>query len=357
MTGPRPREDLAELVGYHSPQVDVDVRLNTNESPYPPPAAFVEALADAARRLVYHRYPDRDAAGLRAALGRHLGVEPESLFCANGSNEVIQVLLLAFGGAERTALLFTPTYSMHTKIAEATGTRVASAPRDVDFAVSPEEVVAACDRHDPHVVFFCSPNNPSGNLERRDAIEAAAADSRRLVVVDEAYGEFCADSALGVVSARTNVVVVRTMSKAWSMPALRLGYMVAPPQLVHSLGPAHLPYHLNAFTQEAGRIALRFAHETESRVALINEERGHLYSELASCSDVTVWPSAANFLLFRPDAMDASDVWAGLVERGVLVRNFSALAGTAGCLRVTVGTPEENTRFLDALTDVLAGGA
>jgi len=141
------------------------------------------------------------------------------------------------------------------------------------------------------------------------------------------------------------------------MPALRLGYMVAPPQLVHSLGPAHLPYHLNAFTQEAGRIALRFAHETESRVALINEERGHLYSELASCSDVTVWPSAANFLLFRPDAMDASDVWAGLVERGVLVRDFSALAGTAGCLRVTVGTPEENTRFLDALTDVLAGGA
>lgn len=350
------RADLAELVGYHSPDLDVDVRLNTNESPYPPPPGFVDALADAARRIAYHRYPDREARALRVAIAGSLGVDPESVWAANGSNEVIQVLLLAFGGPGRRALVFTPTYSLHTKIAEATATGVVAVGRDDRFGVDAAAVADTCREHDPAVVFFCSPNNPTGNLESRAAIEAAADDEGRLVVVDEAYGEFCDETALGLVAERPNVVVVRTMSKAWSMPAVRLGYMVAPPALVDALAPAHLPYHLSAFTQEAGRIALGFGAEMAARVALLREERGRVYSALAAMEAVRVWPSAANFLFLEVGGGSrerAAAVWEGLAARSVLVRDFSAQPHTPGCLRVTVGTPEENARFLAALGEAL----
>ncbi|MBX7160801.1 MAG: histidinol-phosphate transaminase [Acidimicrobiia bacterium] len=354
--GPRLRDDLSELVGYHSPDVDVDVRLNTNESPYPPPRGFVDALAGAAPRIAYNRYPDREARVLRAAIAASIGVDPGSVWAGNGSNEVIQVLLLAFGGSQRRALVFAPTYSMHTKIAEATATAVVTEARDADFTVDAAAVEDACVRHRPDIVFFCSPNNPTGTLEPHDAVTVAAADSRRLVIVDEAYAEFCDETAVGMVATHPNVVVVRTMSKAWSMPALRLGYLVAPPELVRALTPAHLPYHLNAFTQEAGRLALDYGAEMRTRVALAREERGRLYAELAACEGVRVWPSAANFLLFEVEGGPgrAGAVWEGLVRRSVLVRDFASNATTPGCLRVTVGTPEENTRFLAALRDALA---
>ena len=355
--GPRVRADLAELVGYHTPDLDVDVRLNTNESPYPPPPGFVDALADAARRIAYHRYPDREARALRVAIAASLGVDPESVWAANGSNEVIQVLLLAFGGPGRRALVFTPTYSLHTKIAEATATGVVAVGRDDRFGVDAAAVADACREHDPAVVFFCSPNNPTGTLECRDAVEVAAGDEGRLVVVDEAYAEFCDETALDLVAERPNVVVVRTMSKAWSMPALRLGYMVAPPALVGAVAPAHLPYHLGAFTQEAGRIALGFGAEMAARVALVREERGRLYTALTEMEAIRVWPSAANFLFLEVDGGSrsrADAVWDGLVARSVLVRNFASLPHTPGCLRVTVGTPDENTRFLVALHEALA---
>lgn len=355
-SGPPLREDLAELVGYHSPEVDVDVRLNTNESPYPPPPAFVDAAADTARRIVYNRYPDREARALRAEIAASLGVGADSVWAANGSNEVIQVLLLAFGGPGRRALVFTPTYSMHTKIAEATATAVVAEARDGDFRVDAAAVTAACARHRPDVVFFCSPNNPTGTLDPLDAVAAAASDPERLVVVDEAYGEFCDETAIGMVPTRPNVVVVRTMSKAWSMPAVRLGYLVAPPAVVRALAPAHLPYHLSAFTQEAGRLALGFHAEMRTRVALVREERGRVYAELSALDGVRVWPSAANFLFFEVAGASpglADSVWEGLVARSVLVRNFASLPATPGCLRVTVGTHEENTRFLAALRDSL----
>lgn len=355
MSGPRLRPDLEELVGYHSPKVDVDVRLNTNESPFPPPPAFVEALAEAAGRIVYNRYPDKDATALRAGLAAAAGVEPGAVWAGNGSNEVIQVLLLAFGGPGRSALVFAPTYSMHTKIAEATATAVVTVERDGDFLVDSAAVERACEIHRPDVVFFCSPNNPTGAIEERGGIEAAARLPERLVVVDEAYGEFCDETAVGLVGERDNVVVVRTMSKAWSIPALRLGYLVAPPALVACLGPAHLPYHLNAFTQEAGRIALRFGDEMAARVALVRGERDRLFAALSTTAGLRAWPSAANFLLFEVEGgpARADAVWQALVERSVLVRNFASLPYTPGCLRVTVGTPDENTRFLAALRAAL----
>lgn len=355
--GPRLRDDLSELGGYHSPDLDVDVRLNTNESPFPPPEAFVDALAAAARRIVYNRYPDREARALRSAIADCVGVEAGSVWAANGSNEVIQVLLLAFGGPGRSALVFTPTYSMHTKIAEATATTVVDVARGDGFGAGAAAVEAACGQHRPDVVFFCNPNNPTGTLESRAAIEAAATDSERLVVVDEAYGEFADTTALDLVASRENVVIVRTMSKAWSMPALRLGYMVAAPALVAALAPAHLPYHLSAFTQEAGRIALGFRAEMAARVALLGEERGRLYTALEETEGIRVWPSAANFVFFEiggGDESRAQAVWEGLVARSVLVRNFAHLPRTRGCLRVTVGTPAENTRFLAALDESLA---
>lgn len=343
------RPGLTALRGYHSPQLDVDVRLNTNESPLPPPQAFVDDLVDALRRLPLHRYPDREATELRAALGARHGVGPDAVFAANGSNEVLQTLLLAFGGHTRRALVFTPTYTMHAQIAQMTETGVVTEPRDDAFGVDAAAVDAAVARHAPDIVFFCSPNNPTGALEDRGAVAAALARPDTLVVVDEAYGEFSGTSVVDLVAAHDNLVVTRTLSKAWSVPALRLGYLVAQPSLVALLGAAHLPYHLNAVSQVAGVLALRHDAELAERVAWLCDERERVVAFLTDFDGVTVWPSSANFVLFRPDVVDASAVWTSLVDAGVLVRDFSARPDTPGCLRVTIGTAAENDRFCAAL--------
>ncbi|HET6811118.1 MAG TPA: histidinol-phosphate transaminase [Acidimicrobiales bacterium] len=354
MRSPIPvRPDLALMEGYHSPQVEVSVRLNTNEAPLPPPEGFLEALAEEIRTIPFHRYPDRQARDLRAGLAELHGVDPARVFCANGSNEVLQCLLLAVGGAGRRVAVFEPTYQLHAHIARITGTEVVVGSRGPDYALDMDEVARVLGGSDPVVTFLCSPNNPTGRAEPRQAVEEVVARAPGLVVVDEAYGQFSPWSALPLVSDEGRVAVVRTFSKTWSMAAHRLGYLVGPPALVEALGDVALPYHLDAVKQAAGRIALRFRTEMEARVAGIVEERGRLAAALADLP-VEAWPSDANFILFRPLARAATAVWEGLVERSVLVRDCSTWPGLDGCLRVTVGTPAENTAFLKALTEVLA---
>jgi histidinol-phosphate aminotransferase len=344
------------LEGYHSAQVDVEVRLNTNESPLPPPVGWQQALAAAVAEIDFNRYPDREATELRRALAASHGVGVDEVFCANGSNEVLQCLLLAYGGAGRTVALFEPTYTLHAHIARVTGTGVAAGPRRDDFSLDLETVARVVAEARPVLTFLCSPNNPTGRADTPEEVAEVAALVPGLLVVDEAYGQFAPSSALelrrGDPRRARRVVVVRTFSKTWSMAAARLGYLVADPEVVRACELVTLPYHLDTVTQLAGRLALDYTDEMNARVALVAEERGRIAAALADLP-VETWPSDANFLLFRPTGRDAGAVWADLVSASVLVRDCSRWPGLAGCLRVTVGLPEENDRFLAALTESL----
>jgi histidinol-phosphate aminotransferase len=343
-----PRDDLSALEGYHSPQLDVAVRLNTNESPYAPPPEFVDRWLAELRETPLNRYPDRAARGLRTALGKHLDQPPERLFCANGSNEVLQTLLLAYGGHGRRALVFEPTYALHGHIARLTGTDVVVGERRDDFTIDVGAARELIAEHQPTIVFACSPNNPTGTVEDRHTIEALLDATTGLVVVDEAYGEFAPQSALDLVRDDGRLVVARTYSKVWSMAALRLGFAIGPPWVIEQLEEVVLPYHLAVATQIAGTIALELSTEMNDRVARLVDERERVVAALGGIDRVTVYPSGANFVLFQVHG-DGHALWEELVHRGVLVRDCSSWPRLAQCLRVTVGTPDENDAFLVAL--------
>ena len=350
-----PRDDLVVLEGYHSPQVRVDVRLNTNESPAPPPDGWVADLTQAVADVEWHRYPDRGASTLRARIAAMHGVAPEQVFAANGSNEVLQCLLLTYGGPGRSVGVFEPTYALHSHLAHITGTGVLVGERTADFALDPAEVDRVITGGRPTVTFLCSPNNPTGVVEPEEAVRDVLAKVEAvdgLLVVDEAYGQFAPWSALTLVDDDRPLCVSRTFSKTWSMAAARLGYVVGPSWLVAELDKVTLPYHLDALKQAAGTLALDYEDAMDERVAAIVEERGRLVTRLRDL-DVDVWPSGANFVLFRPRSGDGDGVWQGLVDRSVLVRNCASWPRLDGCLRVTIGTPDEDDRFLDALGEVL----
>jgi histidinol-phosphate aminotransferase len=347
------RDDLGLFEGYHSPQVAVDVRLNTNESPYPPPPGWREALHAALDDVQFHRYPDRAFTALRTGLAAQHGVRPDQVFVANGSNEVLQTLLLTYGGPARTAAVFEPTYALHSHIATVTGTTVATGERNHDFTLDLDIVKRLLTEAQPALTFLCSPNNPTGRVEPPEVVRHVLDLAPGMVVVDEAYGQFSRWSALELVADDVPLVVVRTFSKTWSMAASRLGYCVAPASVVAALEQVVLPYHLDALKQVSGTLALRFESEMKARVALINEQRGRIAAAFHDLP-VDTWPSDANFLLFRPRDRDGNEVWQALLDRSVLVRNCTSWPRLAGCLRVTVGTPEENDRFIAALTEVLA---
>ena len=349
------RDDLSALEGYHSPQVSVRVRLNTNESPTPPPAAWKDAFAAELSRLEWHRYPDRQATELRAAIAALHGVEAAQVFAANGSNEVLQTLLLTYAGPGRTVATFEPTYQLHGHIARLTGAAVAEGERRDDFTLDLDEVRRVCAASDPIVTFVCSPNNPTGLVESPAAVRAVMDAAPGLVVVDEAYGQFADWSAVDLVDDDVPLVVTRTFSKTWSMAGARLGYLIGPASLVEQLDMVTLPYHLDAAKQIAGRLALRFVDEMESRVKHIVTERERIQAAFADLP-VDFWPSGANFILFRPRSIGGKQVWQRLLDHSVLIRDCSGWPRLEDCLRVTIGTTEENDIFLDALDQVLRGG-
>jgi histidinol-phosphate aminotransferase len=352
MALPEPRADLGLREGYHSPQVDVEVRLNTNESPYPPPAAWLEELTEALATIEWHRYPDRNAVALRQAVAELHGVAPERIFCANGSNEVLQSICLAYGGPGRAVVTFEPTYALHAHIAHLTGTAVRQAPRRADFSLDLDVVADVLAGERPAITFVCSPNNPTGTAEDPSTVRAVLDVAPGLVVVDEAYGQFADWSAVDLVADDRPLIVTRTFSKTWSLAALRLGYAIAPAPVVAMLERVALPYHLDAVKLLAGRLAVKYRGEMAARIAALVRERQRLLARFASMP-VETWPSQANFVLFRPQTRTGTEVWQALVDRSVLVRDTSSWPGLGGCLRVTVGTPEENDRFLAALTEVL----
>ncbi len=334
------------------------MRLNTNESPVEPPAAWRDAFAAELSRVEWHRYPDRAASSLRAEIADLHGVSAEQVFAANGSNEVLQTLLLTFAGPGRTVATFEPTYQLHAHIARLTGATVSETERSADFTLDLEAALAAIARDRPTVTFLCSPNNPTGLVEPAHNVRAVldavtALDTPGLLVVDEAYGQFADWSAIDLVEEEIPLAVTRTFSKTWSMAGARLGYLVGSRWLVAELDKVVLPYHLDAAKQIAGRLALRFVGEMNERVKLIVDERERIQRALA---DMTVdqFPSGANFVLFRPRSLPGRQVWQGLLDRSILIRDCSGWARLDNCLRVTVGTPDENDAFIAALQEVLS---
>jgi len=346
------RDDLSALEGYHSPQVQVSVRLNTNESPFPPPAAWRDAFAAELSRVEWHRYPDRAATQLREGIAALHGVRPDQVFAANGSNEVLQTLLLTYAGPGRTVATFEPTYQLHGHIARLTGAAVAEGERSADFSLDMAEVDRVLGQSSPVVTFLCSPNNPTGLVESEADIRAVLAKVPGLLVVDEAYGQFADWSAVGLIDDDTPLVVTRTFSKTWSMAGSRLGYLIGPSWLVAELDKVILPYHLDAAKQIAGRLALTFVDEMEDRVQFIVAERERLAAAMRAMP-IDVFPSGANFILFRPQGRSGRDVWHAMLQHDVLIRDCSGWPRLQDCLRVTIGTAEENDLFLAALAQAV----
>ncbi|MDJ0344531.1 histidinol-phosphate transaminase [Streptomyces sp. H10-C2] len=354
------RDELRGKTPYGAPQLDVPVRLNTNENPYPLPDALVRRIAErvteAAREL--NRYPDRDAVELRTELAKYLSrtagheVSMAQVWAANGSNEILQQLLQTFGGPGRTAIGFEPSYSMHALISRGTGTGWISGPRSADFTIDVGAAVAEIAARRPEVVFICSPNNPTGTAVDADTVlalyEAAQAARPSLVVIDEAYGEFShRPSLIPLIEGRPNLVVSRTMSKAFGAAGLRLGYLAADPAVVDAVQLVRLPYHLSSVTQATALAALEHTDTLLGYVEQLKAERDRLVTELRAMG-CEVTDSDANFVQFGRFA-DSHAAWQSILDRGVLVRDN----GVPGWLRVTAGTPEENDAFLDAVRAML----
>ncbi|MCS0636435.1 histidinol-phosphate transaminase [Streptomyces sp. LP05-1] len=353
------REELRGTSPYGAPQLDVPVRLNTNENPYPLPEPLVERIAErvteAARTL--NRYPDRDAVELRTALAGYLTrttgyeIATAQVWAANGSNEVLQQLLQTFAGPGRLAIGFEPSYSMHGLIARGTGTGWISGPRHEDFTIDVAAARRAVAEHRPDVVFITSPNNPTGTAVDAETVvelyDAAQAAKPSLVVVDEAYVEFShRPSLLPLLAGRPHLVISRTMSKAFGAAGLRLGYLAAHPAVVDAVQLVRLPYHLSAVTQATALAALEHTDTLLGYVEQLKGERDRLVAELRA-TGYEVTDSDANFVQFGrfTGAGGAHAAWQRILDRGVLVRDN----GVPGWLRVTAGTPEENDAFLDAV--------
>jgi histidinol-phosphate aminotransferase len=347
---PIPRPGLHEVSPYVSPQLSVKARLNTNESPHRLPEGFAEELADEVAALPLNRYPDGQMTRLREELSVSVGHPVEGTWAANGSNEILTQLLQAYGGAGRRAAVFEPTYLLHSRIAWLTQTDTVSFTLDEGFSLSRESASAAVDAG-PDVVFVCSPNNPTGNAQPVDAVAFLAGRTRALVIVDEAYIEFGGSTCLPLVTEHPNVVVTRTMSKAFALAGARIGYALASPAIVEDLQRVRLPYHVSAITQVAGVVGLHHAKEALAILDAIRDERDRILVSLRAMPDVVVYPSDANFVLFVPPK-PAAEVWQRLLDRGVLIRDLSAVVPNA--LRVTAGSADEVDLFLSALREVLA---
>ena len=359
------REDLRGKSPYGAPQLNVPVRLNTNENPHPPTPALIDDVTESVRSAAaeLHRYPDRDAVALRTDLAAYLSaatgvtVGVDNVWAANGSNEILQQLLQAFGGPGRSAIGFVPSYSMHPIISDGTQTRWLVANRAGDFSLDAAVAATAIKEHTPDIVFVASPNNPSGQsatpdelrvlldaMDRGVMIVDEALGEDGLLVVDEAYGEFSSQpSAIALIEQfPTRLIVTRTMSKAFAFAGGRLGYLIAAPAVIEAMLLVRLPYHLSALTQAAARASLRHADDTLGSVATLIEERERVAKALTDMG-FRVIPSDANFVLFGEFA-DAPGTWQRYLDAGVLIRDV----GIPGYLRTTIGLADENDALLAA---------
>lgn len=358
------REELRGQEPYGAPQLTVPAMLNVNETTYDVPADVVDAITEQVRRAAteLNRYPDREFTALREKLAHYLSRESsleaplsaENIWAANGSNEIMQHIFQAFAGPGRSVLSFPPTYSMYPLYARGTYSDYIAGEREEDFTQSPESVAQQIRAHRPNVVILCSPNNPTGTALSLDVVEAAyeaGEDSQTMVIVDEAYGEFRQQgtpSALELLPGRERLIVSRTMSKAFALAGGRLGYLAAAPEVTDALRLVRLPYHLSAVTQAAAEAALDHSQALMANVERIKTQRDRIVSELGEMG-LDPKPSDANFVFFG-GLQDEKVAWQHLLEAGILIRDV----GIPGHLRVTAGTEEETTSFLESLRHHLA---
>ena len=351
------RDDLRGKTPYGAPQLDVPVRLNTNENPHPPTKALVDDVTASVAAVAgeLHRYPDRDAVALRTELAEYMSgqtgtpLSVENLWAANGSNEILQQLLQAFGGPGRSAIGFVPSYSMHPIISDGTQTAWLVANRGEDFSLDADIAVQAIEEHTPDIVFVASPNNPSGQSVSLDTLSRLLdAMTKGVLILDEAYGEFSSQpSAVTLLDEYpTKLVVTRTMSKAFAFAGGRLGYLIAAPAVIDAMLLVRLPYHLSSVTQAAARAALRHADDTLGSVAKLIAERDRVTEALTDMG-FRVIPSDANFVLFGEFA-DAPATWQRYLDAGILIRDV----GIPGYLRATTGLAEENDALLKASAEI-----
>lgn len=347
------RDHLRGMTPYGAPQAALPVALNVNENTHPVPEEVADDILDSIARALrdVNRYPDREFTDLREGFADYLGygLTREQIWAANGSNEVLQHVLQAFGGPGRTAFGFAPTYSMYPLLTRATGAAWVAGERGADFAVNAESAASQVAGSQPDVVFLCAPNNPTGTPLRLDVVEAVYEASAGIVVVDEAYHEFAPRdeaSALALLPGRERLVVSRTMSKAFAFAGARVGYLAADPAVIDALRLVRLPYHLSSLTQAAASAALRHAPTMLQMVDEIVSQRDRISATLEALG-FDAYESWANFVLFGGVA-DAAATWQGLYDRGVLIRDV----GIPQHLRVTAGTEQETTAFLDALASL-----
>ena len=352
------REDLSALSPYGAPQLPAEATLNTNENPYAPSPELAQAIADRVHRVAttLNRYPDRDATVLRTSLAKFINTlsgtsfTPDSIWAANGSNEIIQSLFMAFGS--RGALGFTPSYSMHPLIAKVIGVNWQDGGRRSDFTLDTAKAISEIAKAKPALTFITTPNNPTGTLLKIDEIELlakAASGVNGLLIVDEAYAEFSSEtSAVTLIARYPNVVVIRTMSKAFAFAGARVGYLVASSDVVDAMFLVRLPYHLSAITQAAAEVALEYQGELLGTVATLIESRKQVATDLEAMG-LSVAPSSANFIVFSGFNLEPAQLWRQLLDRGVLIRDV----GLLGHLRMTIGNEAENQRFISALKEIL----
>lgn len=348
------RDSLKGRTPYGAPQLHVPVALNVNENTHEIPEDIlidiISRLAQSLREI--NRYPDREFTNLRSSLAAYLGnsLSEENLWAANGSNEVLQQIFMAFGGPGRKALTFSPTYSMYSLIAQSTDTQYIEEARDSRYELSVDSVVSAIKKHNPDIVLICSPNNPTGTPVELAVIEAAYAATNGILVIDEAYAEFSLNenSALSLLEGRERLLISRTMSKAFSFAGARVGYLAADAAVCDAMRLVRLPYHLSALTQAAAEAALSHSARMLATVADIRDQRDRLYVAL---QDIGLDPyrSDANFILVGGIA-NPSETWQALLDRGILVRNV----GIPNTLRITAGTEAETTAVIEAITEILS---
>jgi histidinol-phosphate aminotransferase len=352
------RETLRPMSPYGAPQVPAQASLNTNENPYPPSPALQKAIAEAVAQVAadLNRYPDRDATVLRTKLANYINelsgtdFAADNVWAANGSNEIIQLIFLAFAGG--SVLGFTPSYSMHPLIAKVTGAQWIDGKRNTDFSLNTSDAVSEILRNKPTLTFITTPNNPTGGAVTIDEIQELADACKTvggLLVVDEAYAEFSQEkSAVTLIADNPHVLVIRTMSKAFAFAGARVGYLVSDVVVKDAMMIVRLPYHLSSLTQAAAEVAIDHRAELLAGVSNLVESRAIVVGALHEMGLTTI-PSSANFVLFTGFRQDAPQLWGALLEKGVLIRDV----GLSGYLRVTIGNEAENTLFISALKELI----
>ncbi|MFP5504935.1 MAG: histidinol-phosphate transaminase [Gammaproteobacteria bacterium] len=348
------RDEIRALSAYHVPDPGECIKLDAMENPYRWPEELVAAWLERLRGVSLNRYPDPAARAVQAALRDAMQVpDAMAVLLGNGSDELIQMIVLTLAAPGRVILAPEPSFVMYKLIAQVAGLKYAGVPLKNDFGLDMDAMLEAIDLHQPAVVFLAYPNNPTGNLFAAADVRRIAAAAPGLVVVDEAYAAFAADSFMPVLGEYPNLLVLRTVSKM-GLAGLRLGLLAGPPEWLDEIDKTRLPYNINVLTQASAEFALEHRDVLDAQTARIRADRATLFAELSKLPGLTVYPSEANFLLFRTPAGRAAELFAGLRARGILIKNLSGAGGAlADCLRVTVGTPDENAAFLAALRDLL----